>query len=317
MNSDEDIAKLLGTLGEGPEPRLPGEARRERILGAMQQAARPARGPRWRLVGAAALVLATAAGFAFAGLRGRPVTPGAGVAHAVAGETLLVRAGVVSPLAQADATLTQGDRLSTMADSRATARLGGVALASLSPMTEISVEPEGCELRVGTAMFEVDPLPAGKRFLVRAPDVDVEVHGTAFRVTVTPGHPTRVVVSEGVVSVTPRSGEPGGRLSAGELWPTSAPSAPPPSLPATPLAADAPPPSASVASAPRTPPRAAPSSTPASELAEQNRLMIEAMTARRKGDSAAEKKALETYLRRYPNGPLAAQARSLLTRPAP
>lgn len=318
MNGDDDIAKLLGALGEGPEPRLPDERRRERILGAMQQATRPARGPRWRVAGATALALAAAAGFTFLGLRGRPPTPGAtGVAHSVTGETLLVRAGVVSPLAQADLTLTQGDRLSTMADSRATARLGGVALASLSPMTEISVEPEGCELRAGTAMFEVDPLPAGKRFLVRAPDLDVEVHGTAFRVVVAPGHPTRVVVSEGVVAVAPRSGEPGARLVAGEMWPPSASSAAlPPSLPTALAPADAPPPSAPLAS-PRTPPRTAPSSPPASELAEQNRLMIEAMAARRKGDSVSEKKTLETYLRRYPNGPLAAQARAMLARPAP
>jgi hypothetical protein len=69
--------------------------------------------------------------------------------------------------------------------------------------------------------------------------------------------------------------------------------------------------------APERPRPASPPPEPRSDLAEQNRLMLEAADARRRGDTPAERHALETYLRRFPSGPFAAEARSLLARRPP
>lgn len=305
---DDELEKMLGALEEEPPP-LPGEARREQILDAMVQATRSPRRGRWRwsILALAGVAAALALGL---GWQGRsPSMPGGpspvGVARSVAGEALLVRGGLVQKVQQAELELRLGDRLNTLADGRATARLG-FAFASLSPMTELTVVPEGCELRAGAASFEVDPLPRGRRFLVGTPDILVEVHGTAFRVVVTPGAPTRVLVSEGVVSVSPRSGDPGAKLLAGEQWPlapSAASVAAPAASSASPVAPQAPPsapvPSSSVASVhPRSTPAAA-----GSDLAEQNRLLLEAADAKRRGDASAEKKALDAYLRRFPDAP--------------
>lgn len=316
--NDDDLSRLLGSLGQGAGPPLPDDARRARILDAMQQAARPARPGRSLRLLSLAVALAAVIGGAFA-LRPSPSVPApvaaaSGGVRLVQGEAILSRSGVVAPIAAAELPLLPGDRLGTLADGRATARLGGVAFASLSPMTELAVEPEGCELRAGSASFEVDPLPPGRRFLVRTHDVEIEVHGTAFRVSTGAGAPTRVVVSEGIVSVTPRHGGPPARLLAGSHWP---PSAEPPALSAPPSASPAAAPSPPAPTAPERPRPASPPPEPRSDLAEQNRLMLEAADARRRGDTSAERHALETYLRRFPSGPFAAEARSLLARRPP
>lgn len=65
----------------------------------------------------------------------------------------------------------------------------------------------------GTADFEIEPLGEGQSFRVRTPELEVEVVGTAFRVSSTAGCST-VEVREGRVRVT--AGRASSLLTAGE-----------------------------------------------------------------------------------------------------
>ena len=63
-------------------------------------------------------------------------------------------------------------------------------------------------LEAGSLFAKVAKLTADERFVVATPDAEVEVRGTAFRVTIVPadracedGSPTRLEVTEGVVVV--------------------------------------------------------------------------------------------------------------------
>ena len=80
-------------------------------------------------------------------------------------------------------------------------------------------------LESGSFFAKVAKLTADERFVVATPDAEVEVRGTAFRVTIVPGDPTcaggsptRLEVSEGVVVVRHSGTEV--RVAAGERWPS-------------------------------------------------------------------------------------------------
>jgi ferric-dicitrate binding protein FerR (iron transport regulator) len=79
-------------------------------------------------------------------------------------------------------------------------------------------------LEAGSLFAKVAKLGADERFVVATPDAEVEVRGTAFRVTIVPadracedGSPTRLDVAEGVVVV--RHGGVEHRVAAGQHWP--------------------------------------------------------------------------------------------------
>src|SRR4029079_10605942 len=83
-------------------------------------------------------------------------------------------------------------------------------------------------LEAGSFFAKVARLAVDERFVVATPDAEVEVRGTAFRVTIVPGNaacaggtPTRLDCSEGVVVVRHAGAEV--RVGAGERWPACDP----------------------------------------------------------------------------------------------
>lgn len=178
-------------------------------------------------------------------------------------------------------------------------------------------------LESGSLFARVAKLGAGERFVVVTPDAEVEVRGTAFRVTIVPGEqacaggsPTRLEVSEGVVVVRHSGTEV--RVTAGERWPAcDAPTAtaPPKEIPVAPpvvaVVPVTPVPSASPApvSASTSATHAVPSPLEASSrLAEQNDLYDEGMRLKKRGDLGGAMARFERLLAQYPNGPLGESA---------
>ena len=184
-------------------------------------------------------------------------------------------------------------------------------------------------LESGSFFAKVAKLGANERFVVATPDAEVEVRGTAFRVTIVAGDPacaggspTRLEVSEGVVVV--RHGGAEVRVAAGERWPTcdvhassARPNATSVESPAglAPLAAAAPP-AAGTGGTREAAPRAAPGplAAPApapdasSRLAEQNDLFDEGMRLKKRGDVGGALARFDRLLVHYPGGPLAESA---------
>jgi ferric-dicitrate binding protein FerR (iron transport regulator) len=183
-------------------------------------------------------------------------------------------------------------------------------------------------LEAGSLFAKVAKLGADERFVVATPDAEVEVRGTAFRVSIVPpdracqdGTPTRLDVVEGVVVI--RHGGIEHRVAAGEHWPacgasgsvsasgsvvTSAgngagTSAAIPAIPAIPVGALPP-------SAPAQQPAVSGLSAPeaSSRLAEQNDLFDDAMRLKRSGDTTGAVAKLDRLLALYPSGPLSESA---------
>jgi hypothetical protein len=172
-------------------------------------------------------------------------------------------------------------------------------------------------LESGSLFAKVAKLEADERFVVTTPDAEVEVRGTAFRVSIVPGDPTcaggsptRLEVSEGVVVVRHSGTEV--RVAAGERWPAC--EQPPSSPPAQRTSPSALPPVAPSAVRVTTTPAPPPAQTtlPApdasSRLAEQNDLFDEAMRLKKRGEIANALAGLDRLLSRYPSGPLAETA---------
>ena len=197
-------------------------------------------------------------------------------------------------------------------------------------------------LEAGSLFAKVAKLTADERFVVATPDAEVEVRGTAFRVTIVPadracedGSPTRLEVSEGVVVVRHAGVEH--RVAAGERWPQCGEPAPvkagstpmqgtnatatgpaamavaaaPPVIPvgALPMTAPVALPATTAAASPRGEGAVAAASPEASSrLAEQNDLFDEAMRLKRGGDAPSALAKLDRLLASYPSGPLAESA---------
>jgi len=159
-------------------------------------------------------------------------------------------------------------------------------------------------------------LHGSQRFIVRTPDADVEVRGTAFRVTrvlePTCRERTRVRVDEGRVAVRSPSGEvildPGGEwLSPCEVsdQPTPAPTAAATQGPtATAVARVASPPGMASASSKPESPSAPSGGSAASDLVAQNALFSEAMSAKARGEPGRAVASLDALVHRYPRSPL-------------
>lgn len=332
--SDDAEARAIAAIAA----RIEGRARKRRAA---------------RVAGALALAatVALGAGLAWRSGTAEPEANGAAITNAALAATAtqssegstLERGGALSPLDHGG-NLVAGDRVSAgpaapaavgLADgSRLTVDPGSsVALASLASTRRFV-------LRDGSVRADVSKLAQGERFVVETVDAEIEVHGTSFRVALTPpdaapceGSRTRVHVFEGVVAVRSRGAEV--RLRAGDDWPrgcgatgatpvATVPAQPP--LAAAPSVAASPSAEAPVAAAPpaatppaSTPPAAAPptganaASEPAPKrtsgtLAEQNRIFGEGAEARRRGDAPAALAAYEKLLATYPDGFLAESA---------
>ena len=338
MTDRHSVGDLLRDLGSAPMPvedeavtserraRLVSHVAREIRETSVRQSRR-ARGARVAAWLAVAAVVALLVG----GLLHRKPEPtlasaGLGMVRAGTAGVVVLRAGhsTVAPV-DADHGLGSGDAVSTVADARAALHLTSGADVSVAPSTRVVLAAsapghERIELGIGEVSVHVPPLGANRSFSVDTPDALVTVHGTAFSVRV---HKlgertvTDVEVTEGKVSV--RRGESEIFLLPGQSWSseasaakaTQADSPPAPAgeseLPAQTARPGAPLVTGSVSGSPGTTPKIA--STDPSVLAEQNRLFAAAASARRRGDDRSALTSLNQLLTRFPDSPLAPEAR--------
>jgi hypothetical protein len=326
MIDDASARALLAPMIER-EVDLEGEAfrvDRARVLARMASAGvERTRWPAYAgvLVAAAAVVLAVAIGWSSRRARDTievSVPPGSAVhfqSTTGEGETL-VGSRLVPSLGA----------LETGAGSRAQVITSDGLAIELQNDTRVSLEalrtPESrLDLRRGGIRCTVAHRPASHPFHVVAADVTVIDLGTVFTVRIDDTtHATSVSVEEGEVLVKHRSGET--RVKAPGTWSNVEPSValPSPPPPAPPLASASPPASSRV-----TPPaekhelgtgRAAPppKALPAATLGEESRLLRLGLAAERKGHAEEAVSLLEQFLSRYPNSPLAPDARDALRR---
>lgn len=247
-------------------------------------------------VGAAAM-LAVAASVAFV-VRNKPHDPSLPLATVEGSASVVYSTGSNGELRPGDHVVSPGE--------------GAVVLksgtrVSLAPHSDVAITSVGktvaLDVRAGLARFDVTKLATGERFLVRTIDSEIEVRGTKFSVSlVAPearcgASPTRVVVSEGIVSV--RHGGSELQLHAGDSWPTCAP-APPTAVTASPPIAPVEP----------TPPLApsAPKNLVGSDLGAQNDLFAAGIAAKRRGDREAAVRAFDQLLLKWPASPHAENA---------
>jgi hypothetical protein len=212
-----------------------------------------------------------------------------------------------------DVTQTGGE-LATSADAEASVRTRDGLQVRLFEngrlkLAELRQIDEGRALHFARGAIEchVPKLPPGQRFSVITPDATVLVHGTTFRVVVSDvGAVTRTCVSvaEGVVTVNDGASET--RVEASQSWGCTPPkessiTPPPPAPEPVPKAKD--------------PPPAAESQRPSrGTLKEENRLFQAGLAAEQKGDTRKAAASFSLLLSRYPQSPLAADARAALDR---
>jgi hypothetical protein len=214
----------------------------------------------------------------------------------------------------------EGSRLSTPA-------AGGAELA-LSTGTRIKLDADSnlelhklsstqrFSLRGGSTDVHVAKLGADERFVVDTPDAQIEVRGTAFRLSVVDtadpctGSRTRLSVSEGVVEV--RSATTLTRVGVGEQWPPKCEEVEAEAAP-TPTSAEAEEQDAGArdSGAQRVhtvPLHAAPAAETASILRQQSDLFSTAVHAKRRGDIAEALRLYQQFISRYPGSALAEDA---------
>lgn len=316
MNDRPHLARLAAeALAEEPIPSFAPDPEAEaRILQAMAQ--RIQRDAKRRTGRRLTLSLAVAATFALAGgaaLLGRhhaaiataPPAPAATPAPAPRGAHVdgdhasVVHLGAELAL-NGDVTLSDGDRVVASSVGQAAIHLPSGTRVAVEPGGQVSIVHQGLlqmfALDVGSIRANVTELGEGERFVVRTPDAEVEVRGTAFRVATgggaaCGGRSTRVDVESG--SVVVRSGGKEERVAAGAHWPASCGRVVE-DVPATPKA-------------PARGARPKHASTPAetSELKAQTLLYGDAITAKRNGDARGAIARFDQYLALYPESPLA------------
>jgi FecR protein/Outer membrane lipoprotein len=224
------------------------------------------------------------------------------LAHSVGGGASVVVDGSHAPLVEGRA-IGEGSRVITPPDGRATLAFSTGTTVLVGEGTEVTVSGDGghqvLHLSAGWIDLHVAKLRAEQQFFVDTSELQVEVRGTQFRVSIARPQPlcadgatTRIAVTEGVVLVH-RNGLDT-RLVAGENWPGHCE---PESV-------------ATSAHAPRTTPSqggVGPSSR-ISRLGEQNDLFAAAIAARRQGDVRGALAAFERLIKKYPTSPLAENA---------
>lgn len=163
-------------------------------------------------------------------------------------------------------------------------------------------------LEAGWLTAKVAKLAPDERFVVATGDAEVEVRGTAFRVSLAEAGapcavatPTRLVVTEGVVVVRHAGAEH--RVAAGQSWPEGCATAA--QQASTPVVAASP---APLRDAPRPKPADVHAPLRGSHLSEQNDMFDLAMREKREGRSGEAVVTLDRLLARWPDGPLAESA---------
>ena len=190
--------------------------------------------------------------------------------------------------------------------------LGSATRLSLSGLVGARA-PNQVELRQGLLTCSVPHLHEGQRFSVQTPDARVVVHGTVFSVRVdsnrTHGSQTCVEVTDGVVIVQHAGSETA--LNAGDRWGCGSK--------ASGTAAGDPvpaPPAVAGISERHAVPRSSARPVERSTLGEESRLLQEALAAERVGQRDRAQILINQLLRRYPNSPLASEARRASSRTA-
>ncbi|MEZ4371785.1 MAG: FecR domain-containing protein [Polyangiaceae bacterium] len=327
----DDVRALLGALGEAPVPlEAPEreEARRKRVVSHIHKEmgrseARVRRSPRTALLAVAAVML-----FAFAGwaaLRSAGTTsPPQALEQAPTeqpAEVRLTTHGVVlvDSKPMPDGGLTVGQVVSVGEQASASLVLPSDVQASLKPTTTLWVATlgprEAIYLKSGYVSVEVPKLTDGHGFSVLTPLGEVAVHGTKFSVRVTEDPPSLSVdVREGVVSVKYggeerqlRRGESWTSATAAALLPNATASAKPPDAPSGEKEAVKAPPAAAIN--PRGKSDVASAETASSTLAQENALFRRAVSAEKGGDKRGALALFEQLLAKYPQSPLAPDAR--------
>ncbi len=317
-----DATQHRGDVGGIPAGRDAAIARIEHALRARAKARRRER-MRAPLLVAAALILVSAG--AFAVHRSQREAANGATAKSDTGRDLgrlgdpsgavtALRDGHAEPVVQGER-LGEGTELRTTGASEASLDFDNGTHVTVGGASRVRLVEQTARkrfaLEAGSFSAKVAKLGVDERFVVTTPDAEVEVRGTAFRVSLVPGEPTceggtptRLVVTEGVVVVTHAGAQV--RVAAGGRWPDcNAPVAAAPS--ARPRAAEAPRPSHPVAPA-LVASHAAPQVAASSLLAEQNDLFAEAMRRKRAGDVPGAVSQLDRLLARFPGGPLAESA---------
>jgi hypothetical protein len=329
IDEGSEVRRLLSVLRERPHSVDPErtEARKARALPALQahvkhvaESRARSRRRRFFALAAAAAVFAFVLGVGITRYQDtREARPGAilavnghlvhfseGAGHPVsAGDRLtLPIAGELRADPGVPATLETAEGLEMRLEGGSRLALGGMSGRG----TERSVQLEEGQIRCA-----VPKLTNGAHFAVVTPNARVVVHGTRFSVRVDSPSAgvtrTCVRVSEGVVAVHHSAGD--ATLRAGEEWGCR------------PEAREAPRSDAVVSRATagplprvarRAPVRQAPNDRAEGTLAEETTLLQSALAAERKGQRAAATTALMRLLSRYPDSPLAPEARTVLER---
>jgi ferric-dicitrate binding protein FerR (iron transport regulator) len=250
-----------------------------------------------------AAVVALAAGFALAAWGGTHWL-GTGAQVGLPGVEVVVMRGQVTPL-NADGVL----ETSPGAEARIKAR--GLEL-DLVENTKISLKELGASATSSAVRLDrgrvrcVIPHRPGREFSVVTADARVVDIGTIFSVSVQPsptGNKTLVHVEEGEVIVHHAGGQ--SRVTASQSWSSRAPEPAP--VAAAPVSAEELP-------AEETPSRPAPPRRPRETLETETQLLRNALASEQKGDLPAARKALESLVARYPESPLAPDAKAALSR---
>lgn len=265
---------------------------------------------------------------------------GSVVGHVIAGDVRVLRDGHDVALGEGTA-LAVADRI-VASGGRASLAFSTGTHVVVERGSDVTLAEGGLvqrfDLVSGSVRADVAKLRPGERFVVRTADTEVEVRGTSFLVAVVPKHAcgvpsaTEVSVSEGKVWV--RFGTDETVLSAGESWPppcTTLPAreehaaavhalgsqqqgfglrAPAGHVGAAPAAAagNARPITTTSGLAPTPGAVAVADAVPGSDLAGQNRAFEDALSAKRRGDSAGALSRFDRFLARYPQSPLVESA---------
>jgi hypothetical protein len=277
---------------------------------------------RWLALGAAAILVSVCGAYALRGpLTGRPQAASSTTVPVAVGATVRVTSGtVVTTRGSSSATVNvggsaavaEGDEIESDAKGEATLLLPRGVRVKLAGSTRAWVDharetEQHLRLELGRAEVSV-PRPEGPRvFAMKTPDSEVIVHGTEFSVQVE-RQPSSVVIT--TVSVTRGSvlvvhAGTQRLVETGANWSSGAERSPAPTASLEPAI----PGSRANDSASREARLTAPAPSPQPSLVDQNRLFQAFLDARNQGDDAAAIRALDELLARFPDTPLADQAR--------
>jgi ferric-dicitrate binding protein FerR (iron transport regulator) len=327
IDESSEVRRLLSVLRERPHSvQLErAEARKARVVPALQAQVKHLAEKRARSVRRRFFVFAAAA-VVFAFVLGVGITRYPGVRSsnaailAVNGHLVHHSDGTLRPVAAGDRlTLPVAGELRADPGVPATLetaeglemRLEGGSRLALGGMSSQGAE-RSVQLSEGQIRCAVPKLTNGAHFAVITPNAKVVVHGTRFTVRVDSPSAgvtrTCVRVSEGVVAVHHSAGD--ATLRAGDEWGCRPEAREPPKDTAVTQAAPAP--------SPRVARRAlsqrAVVERAEGTLAEETTLLQTALAAERKGQRGAATTALMRLLSRYPDSPLAPEARTVLER---